>query len=120
LFALEKARLNGSLNIDCRIDNEARKALVPGIILQPLVENAIKYGRETSLDAVHLRLYVSRAGSELQMEVSNSGHWIETGKNHRGLENLQRRLALLYPGEHRMEITKKADRVSFQIRIPAK
>jgi sensor histidine kinase YesM len=124
-LALEKARLNGSLNIDCRIDNEARKALVPGIILQPLVENAIKYGRETSLDAVHLRLYVSRAGSELQMEVSNSGHWIETGKNHRtnggvGLENLQRRLALLYPGEHRMEITKKADRVSFQIRIPAK
>jgi two-component system, LytTR family, sensor kinase len=39
-LTLEKARLDGKLNIDCQIDNEARKALVPGIILQPLVENA--------------------------------------------------------------------------------
>ena len=64
------------------------------------------------------------AGPELQMEVSNSGHWIETEKNHRtsggiGLENLQRRLALLYPGQHRMEIIKKEGSVSVRICIPA-
>jgi sensor histidine kinase YesM len=58
------------------------------------------------------------------MEVSNSGHWIEKEKGRTaggvGLENLQRRLVLLYSGEHRMEISKKEDSVSVQIFIPAK
>ena len=125
-LALERARLDGKLNIDCQIDDEARKALVPGIILQPLVENAVKYGRETSPSPLQLRLHVLRSGPELQIEVSNSGHWIETDNNHStgggvGLENLQRRLALLYPGQHRMEITREAeDSVSVRICIPAK
>jgi two-component system, LytTR family, sensor kinase len=123
-LTLERARLDGKLNIDCHIDNEARKALVPGIILQPLVENAIKYGRETSPYPLRLRLHVSRADPDLQMEVSNSGHWIEKDKNRTsggvGLENLQRRLALLYPGQHRMEINKKEDSVLVRICIPAK
>jgi two-component system LytT family sensor kinase len=119
-LALERARLDGKLNIDCQIDNQARKVLVPGIILQPLVENAIKYGPYP----LQLRLYVFRAGPELQMEVSNSGHWIEKDKNRTtggvGLANLQRRLALLYPGQHRIEITRKEDSVSVRICIPAK
>jgi len=124
-LALERARLDGKLNIDGQIDDEARKALVPGIILQPLVENAVKYGRETSPSPLQLRLHVLRSGPELQIEVSNSGRWIEIDKNHRtgggvGLENLQRRLALLYPGQHRIEITRKEDSVSVRICIPAK
>jgi LytS/YehU family sensor histidine kinase len=123
-LALERARLGGKLSIDCQIDDEARKALVPGIILQPLVENAVKYGRESSPSPLQLRLHVLRSGRELQIEVSNSGHWIETDSNRStggvGLENLQRRLALLYPGQHRMEITRKSDHVSVRICIPAK
>jgi sensor histidine kinase YesM len=123
-LALEKARLEGELKIDCQIDDEARKALVPGIILQPLVENAIKYGRETSPCPLQVMVHVLRVGPELQMEVSNSGQWIETDRNRTtggvGLENLQRRLALLYPGQHRMEIIKKEDSVSVRICIPAK
>jgi Histidine kinase len=65
-LTLERARLDGKLNIDFQIDNEARKALVPGIILQPLVENAIKYGRETSPSPLQLRLHVLRSGPELE------------------------------------------------------
>jgi amidase len=87
-------------------------------------ENAIKYGRETSPSPLQLRLHVLRSRPELQIEVSNSGHWIETDKNRTsggvGLENLQRRLVLLYPGQHRMEITRKEDSVSVRICIPAK
>jgi LytS/YehU family sensor histidine kinase len=123
-LTLERSLLDGKLNIDCHIDNEARKALVPGIILQPLVENAVKYGRETSPSPLKLRLHVLRDGPELQIEVSNSGHWIEKDKSRSsggvGLENLQRRLALLYPGRHRIEIAKKEDHVSVRICIPAK
>jgi LytS/YehU family sensor histidine kinase len=123
-LALERACLDGKLNIDCQIDDEARKALVPGIILQPLVENAVKYGRETSPSPMQLRLHVFRSGPELQIEVSNSGHWIERDRSRStggvGLENLQRRLALLYPGQHRLEITREAEHVSVRICIPTK
>jgi two-component system, LytTR family, sensor kinase len=123
-LALERARLDGKLHIDCQIDDEARKVLVPGVILQPLVENAIKYGRETSLSPLQLRVHVLRADPELQIEVNNSGHWVETdgnlGTGGVGLENLRRRLALLYPGQHHMEITREVDHVSVRICIPAK
>jgi LytS/YehU family sensor histidine kinase len=124
-LTLERARLDGKLSIDSQIDDEARKALVPGIILQPLVENAVKYGRETSPSPLQLRLHVLRSGPELQIEVTNSGHWIERDGTRStsggvGLENLQRRLALLYPGQHRLEITREAEHVSVRICIPAK
>jgi LytS/YehU family sensor histidine kinase len=37
------------MEIDCQIEDAARGVAVPGIVLQPLVENAIKHGRQTSV-----------------------------------------------------------------------
>lgn len=47
-LAVEKARFREEMEMACRIDKSARTASCPGILLQPLVENAIKYGRQTS------------------------------------------------------------------------
>lgn len=105
-LAVEKARFRESLVVETYLDPAARQLMVPGVILQPLLENALKYGHLTSPTPlrISLRVEVSSAGS-LVVEVSNSGHWVEEpllrprhDVGGSGLENLRRRLELLYPG----------------------
>lgn len=123
-LAVEKARFQEKLEIDCRIDAGARNALVPGIMIQPLVENAIKYGRRTSPRPLKVRVVVLNLDSNgVQIEVSNTGKWIEldpAGTIGRiGLENTRRRLKLLYPEFHNFDIACKNGWVTVQIQILA-
>lgn len=77
-LAVEKARFRDELEIECRIDENARRDLVPGVFMQPLVENAIKYGRKTSPLPLRVRLFVSHPEPGIiRVEVSNTGHWID-------------------------------------------
>lgn len=123
-LAVEKARFREKLEVVCRIDEEARNALVPGILIQPLVENAMKYGRRTSPRPLHVRVVVSSLPfDEVQIEVANTGKWIEPNPAKTsggvGLGNLQRRLQLLYPGSRSFRVSHKDGWVTVQIRIPA-
>ena len=119
-----KSRFQDALEIDCRIDESVRSVPVPGIILQPLVENAVKYGQETSDPPLRVRVDVSRVdAATVQILVGNSGRWTapkESEKSgHLGLENIRRRLALLYADKHRFEVAGDNGWVTVNIRIPA-
>lgn len=108
-LAVEQARFRDDLVLDLRLADGARDLLVPGVLLQPLVENAVKHGRETAGPPHHVRLHVVPGSpGPLRIEVSNTGSWCEPssapGPHGNGLANLRRRLALLYPGRHRIDI----------------
>lgn len=119
---VEKARFRDKLEYECHIDDEARNFPAPGIVLQPLVENAIKYGQETSSFPLHLRVLVSRQATALKIVVANTGSWLDPaprGKtSHIGLENLRYRLALLYPGQQRFDITSASGWVTITVHLP--
>ncbi len=122
-LAIEKSRFSDDLEIECHIDEAARPVAVPGIILQPLVENAIKYGRETSELPLKVRVKVSRPdATAVRIDVRNTGYWTDLksrGKSsHLGLKNLRRRLELLYADRHRLEITDDDGWVTVNINIP--
>ncbi len=122
-LAIEQSRFRADLEIECHIDETARPVAVPGIILQPLVENAIKYGRETSGLPLKVRVKVSRPdASAVQIDVRNTGYWTEPKPrekaSHLGLKNLRRRLELLYSDKHRMEIKNDNGWVAVNIHIP--
>jgi two-component system LytT family sensor kinase len=122
-LAVEKARFREKLDVECRIVPDARSALVPGIIIQPLVENAIKYGRKTSPRPLRVRLDVSTLDSNsVVIEVSNTGAWVERDPSNTlsgvGLENLKERLKLLYSDSHRFCITSENGWVIVRIQIP--
>jgi two-component system LytT family sensor kinase len=120
---VEKARFRDRLEVDCQIEDAARGVAVPGIILQPLVENAIKHGRQTS--GIPLKVSVRLLcldGEKVRIEVSNTGSWIESNLARQpggiGLENLRRRLDLLCPGDHNLEITNEDGWVKVQVCLP--
>jgi two-component system, LytTR family, sensor kinase len=127
-LTVEKARFGDSLEIDCHLDPKLRNMEVPGIFLQPLVENALKFGHKTSPTPLCLRLHVrAELDSGAVVEVSNTGKWIEPSwKRSRrdpggqGLTVLRRRLELLYPGNHSIEIThpETEGRVTVRIHLP--
>jgi hypothetical protein len=112
-LAVEQARYREDLVLDLRLADAARDLRVPGVLLQPLAENAVKHGRETSLPPHHVRLHVeSPSPGALRIEVANTGAWREppssvavaSSPHGNGLANLRRRLVLLYPGRHRIDI----------------
>lgn len=120
---VEKFRFSDDLEFECHIDEAARPVAVPGIILQPLVENAIKYGRETSDLPLRVHVKVSRPdASAVHIDVRNTGYWTEPRQrekpSHLGLKNLRRRLELLYADRHRLEIKNDSGWVAVNIHIP--
>ncbi|HEY5792199.1 MAG TPA: histidine kinase, partial [Chthoniobacterales bacterium] len=72
---VEKARFGGDLILEIAVTDTARAAGVPGVIIQPLVENAIKYGRETCTPPLKVRVAAETGPHALRIEVSNTGRW---------------------------------------------
>lgn len=98
---LEQLRFE-DLRIDVDVPDELQAALVPALILQPLVENAVKYGVAAIPPPATIRLSARAWGSVLNLQVEDSG----TGDHKSlpgagiGLKNVLQRLALIY-GENR-------------------
>lgn len=123
-LAVEKGRFRDELIFDGHIDEAAQRFPVPGIMLQPLVENAVRYGMEDSIRPLHVHIFArSPAEGRIEVEVSNTGNWIEPrgrrpdGTGGSGLETLRRRLSLLYPGKHDIQIKKEPGRVTVLIHL---
>lgn len=124
-LTVEKARFQDTLMTDCHLDPQLRGMPVPGIFLQPLVENALKFGHLTSPTPLRLRLHVTEGDQGgAVIEVTNSGRWVEPKSNRdgrdpggNGLVLTRRRLELLYPENHSFEIRPDASQEHVTVRI---
>ena len=99
-LAIEQTRLGERLRIDIAVPLETRDALVPNMLLQPLVENAVRYGVaplieggwiaiKSAVDADRLRIVVGNSGRRGEGEQKKNGNGI-------GLGNTAERLKTLY------------------------
>jgi hypothetical protein len=107
--SMQKTRFVASDDIDIRFEvntSLAPDVLIPPLLLLPLIENAFKYGISHDRPSwVHIRLEMQH--NDLFFDVRNSTH-VQKGIVHgqgTGLENLRRRLALLFPGRHTLNTT---------------
>ncbi len=107
LIELEKLRFSPDDDIDIafRIEGDINRVLIPPMILVPFVENAFKHGICPSQKSF-IHIHLKAENRELRFSVDNG---IPRGKTSRGvaagglgLENVQRRLMLLYPGAHEL------------------
>lgn len=96
---IEQARFEDRLNYVETIPHDLRDALAPSLILQPLVENAVKYGVARSSATVTIEIKAEAADGRLRLTVCDDGG---DGAGHTppklglGLENVRRRLDLIY------------------------
>lgn len=100
---LEKVRFEEDLVVEIVTSSGVGSILVPDLLLQPLVENAVKFGMKTS--AMPLRVAVRCRIEEnlLKVEVANTGRWVRESEDRQGtagigLTNLRNRMDLTFAG----------------------
>jgi two-component system, LytTR family, sensor kinase len=116
---IEKVRFPHRLNVAIDVPEDACGALVPNLITQPLIENAIKYGVARSSEPVHLEVIARIEGARLLIEIKDDGGNAGDGapKGTRvGLRNVADRLRLHY-GEEASLTTRKIPEGGFSARI---
>jgi LytS/YehU family sensor histidine kinase len=98
---IEKVRFGDRLIIEKSIEAAAKDALVPSLILQPLIENAMKYAITPSEDGGTLRISARVQHKTLILQISDNGPGLGNGNNNQkssgvGLKNTRERLQQLY------------------------
>ena len=99
---IEKVRFSHRLNIDVQIDEATLALSLPGTLLQPIVENAIKFGLYNTSAAITISIDVSLENGLLQVTVKNpfDPETKATGGTGFGLSAIKRRLYLLFADEN--------------------
>ncbi|MFZ5939993.1 MAG: sensor histidine kinase [Bacteroidota bacterium] len=121
-LAIEKIRFGEKLRYEMDVETECLELLVPTMILQPLIENAIKHGVYESLEPVTIRL-TCHAGPE-KMRISLSNNFDPTVPSRKGtgvgLQNVTQRIRLAYGDEGRAEWSLKDNVFTVNLIIPRK
>lgn len=105
-LALEKIRLSHGADIQFEVSGINRKIFIAPLLFIPLVENAFKHGISTISSDSFAHFSLSVQGSEIYFEAINSvGKPPENSEiSGTGLENLKKRLQLIYPGRHKLDV----------------
>lgn len=116
-LSIEKVRFGARLNVAQEIGDGAGDLLLPPLLLQPLIENAVRHGIAQLGEGGTLQIAARREGGVLALEVANPRDPHRSGRGGAGLgiENVRGRLRTLYGDQARMEIAK--DDRSFRVRV---
>jgi two-component system, LytTR family, sensor histidine kinase AlgZ len=118
---IEQLRLGARLRVDWRVADLPPQALVPSLLLQPLLENAVGHGVEPLPGGGVVTIEGRIDGGDVVVEVSNpvdaAARPARTG--HRmALDNVRERLDLAFPGRASMDVDERGDRYRVRIRFP--
>jgi hypothetical protein len=108
--AIQRVRFQDRLSVTCNIEDGVRGALVPSLLLQPLVENAIRHGISPRAGAGYVRVTARRTGDKLSITILDDGVGIRARRSRErsrgtglGLTNTRTRLTHLYGDSHEFE-----------------
>jgi hypothetical protein len=119
---IEKVRYGSRLSVVRNIDPHCNGCLVPPLLIQPLVENAIRHGIAPLVDGGTIRMDVQREGSILEIVLENpvdsgDGPIAKDGAG-MGLENVRSRLAKLFANEAIVDVSHENSRFQVRLRFP--
>lgn len=119
-LALEQLRLGDRLVVDWQMQDMPQDALIPPLILQPLLENAVYHGIEPMHDGGEIKVKLYRSGKEMHLDVYNPCQ--PQSRRHTGnkmaLGNIRERLALQFDLEAHYSVDAGADYYRVHILIP--
>lgn len=123
---LIKMRIEERLEVEIAIPETLQSAIFPPMVLQSLVENAIKHGIEPKPEGGKVRVAAGVQGTQLWVEVRDTGVGLPDGEllegptsgTGLGLQNIRERLAMLYPGKSRLMLMSDENGTVVRITVP--
>ncbi|MBL0210995.1 MAG: histidine kinase [Holophagaceae bacterium] len=123
-LAVEKLRLGDRLHVIWEWDDELNGLMVPPLVLQPLVENAIKHGLSQRVGTTTVYIVARLVLGEVEVRVDNQGEMEakpgRPGRQGVGLENLTERLKLHFPGMNSVFLESEGGYTRAGFRVNAK
>ena len=121
-LAIEKVRFGHRLKIINTVDEAANNFVIPTLMLQPLVENAIKFGLYGTADAVNILMHAEVKGELLYIKISNpyDSEMLPQKGSGFGLNGLRRRLYLLYARNDLLTTTTSENIFTVILKVPKK
>jgi two-component system sensor histidine kinase AlgZ len=119
-LAIEQVRFGDRIQVEWLLDAQAAAAKLPPLLLQPLVENAVKHGVEPSATGAQIRISTQRRGSRVVIKVGNT---VPAGVGESGsglaLDNVRDRLRLLHDVQCQFQSALKDGVFQVRIEVPA-
>jgi two-component system sensor histidine kinase AlgZ len=120
-MAIEKVRFGDRLRMEQTVQEDSKVCLLPPLLLQPLVENAVKHGIAGLPEGGEIRLAVERQNGRLAIVVENS--WDPEAPPRRsggmGLRNVQRRLEARYGKDASLLVNTEGELFQVRLSLPA-
>ncbi len=119
---LESLRLGERLHVDWRADNAPPQALLPSLVLQPLLENAVCHGIEPRPEGGRIGVDIFARDGQLNVVVRNPCPAVAPARpgNRMALSNIRERLALHFDAEARLSAHRVGDEFVVQMVMPLK
>lgn len=119
---IEKIRFGDRLQLDFDFSTTCEKLKIPNLILQPLYENAIKYGVHESIEPVTIKTICKVEKQILKIEICNNydSDSVPPKGNGIGLKNIQERLYLIYNRNDLLSIKNKGNQFTVYLEFPQK
>lgn len=115
---LEKLRITDKVKLNYSVSGETKGKQIAPLIFIPFIENAFKYGVSTQ-NASEINISIDIQKNELKLKVNNTK--VKEAASHTGLgiENTKKRLQLIYPGKHSLQLENNKDNfvVTLSIRL---
>ena len=120
---VEELRFGDRLQCQISVDPQLLSVSVPRFLLQPLVENALKFGQASSEGLVQVRIELQRLADQLQLQVINSGSLAEPSQADirgvgYGIDSLRQRLALHYGSRASLRLEQRESSVWATVHLP--
>ena len=117
---IEQTRLGERLKIQWNIGAVHPRVRVPQLLLQPIIENAVRYGAERQAGVCDIEVRVRQQGFKLEIFVSNpiAREPVQREGNQIGLNNIRGRLALIYDLEASLETRVRRERFELTLALP--
>ena len=118
-LAIEQIRFGRRLRVEWRLDPAAQNARLPPLLLQPLVENAVRHGVEPNDDGGELEVSTARRGDEVEIRIVNTvGAPARVAGHGLALRNVRQRLRLMHDVAARFDLESTDTRFSLRIVLP--
>jgi sensor histidine kinase YesM len=119
-LAIEKVRFGDRLCFNNKVEESLKSCKIPNLLLQPLIENAIKHGVQESINTINIDLNATLSNGSLSISIRNNFDLEAVPQKGTGigLQNIRQRLSLIYGREDLIKYQAKAGVFEVSLEIP--